>query len=91
MISKVNAKVILIIQKDKLLKDIDIKKYSEQYDNLKVIYNSDFHDRYIIIDKAIIYHLGTSLNHAGKKIFGINKLEDKDVQNTLLTKIKNLI
>ena len=28
-----------------------------------------FHDRFLIIDKAILIHVGASLNHLGKKCF----------------------
>ena len=30
-----------------------------------------------IIDKSIVYHLGTSINHAGSKTFSINILTDE--------------
>ena len=48
---------------------MDINKYQKQYKNLKVVYNNDFHDRYIIFDHNEIYHCGASINYAGKKFF----------------------
>ena len=51
---------------------------------------SVFHDRYILIDKEIIYHCGTSLNHAGNKTFSINKLEEDIVKNSLFEKVDSL-
>ncbi len=89
MIRNVNVNTTIICKEKCLLKEIDIEKYNKQYNNLKVIYNNTFHDRYIIIDKKIIYHCGTSLNHIGSKTFSINKLEDKLVINSLLKCIKN--
>ena len=89
IISKIDKEVILITNK-KILKDIDIKKYNMQYHNLKVIKNNDFHDRFIILDKKIIYHIGSSINHLGNKIFGINIIEDDSMKEALLNKIKNL-
>ena len=53
MIRNVNVKVTIICKENCLLKEIDIEKYNEQYNNLKVIYNNTFHDRYIIIDKKL--------------------------------------
>ena len=91
MIRNIKVNTIIICKENCLLKEIDIKKYNEQYNNLKVIYNNTFHDRYIIIDKKIIYHCGTSLNHIGSKTFSINKLEDKEVIDALLNKIKTLM
>lgn len=89
IISKIDKEVILITNK-KILKDIDIKKYNMQYHNLKVIKNNDFHDRFIILDKKIIYHIGSSINHLGNKIFGINIIEDESIKEVLLNKIKKL-
>ena len=87
MISKIKVKVILITRKNNLLKQIDIDKYNKQYNNLKITYDNTFHDRYIIIDKKIIYHCGSSLNHIGTKTFSINILEDLFVKQSLLDKI----
>lgn len=35
-----------------------------------------FHDRFIIIDKNKLYHVGASLKDLGKKVFGISKIDD---------------
>ncbi len=90
MIRNIKANTTIICKENCLLKEIDIEKYNKQYNNLKVIYNNTFHDRYIILDKKVIYHCGTSLNHIGSKTFSINKLEDKEVIDSLLNKIKNI-
>ena len=87
MISKLKVNIMLITKDSKRLNELDIEKYNSQYKNLKVIRNNTFHDRYIIIDKKEVYHLGTSINNAGNGIFSINKLEDKFVINTLLDKV----
>ena len=90
IISKIDKEVILITSK-KLLKDIDINKYNKQYHNLTIIKNNDFHDRFIILDKEIIYHLGSSINHLGNKVFGINIIEENIVKKTLINKINMII
>jgi len=90
MISRLDVDVYLIIRNNSLLSKLDISKYNEQYNNLKVIYSDLFHDRYIIIDDNIIYHCGSSLNKAGTRIFSINKLEDKYVINGLLDKVREI-
>ena len=87
MIRNIDVKVILITSNKSKLKEIDIDKYNMEYSNLELRYNDTFHDRYIIIDKFIIYHLGASINHAGSKTFSINILEDEIVKNTLLQSI----
>ena len=62
----------------------------KEYHNLKVKYNNIFYDRYIIIDKSKVYHLGASINHAGSKTFSINILTDKFAITNLLKKMINI-
>lgn len=57
----------------------DINKFNAQYPNLSVKTTTDFHDRFLIIDKAEVYHIGASIKDAGKKSFGITRIEDKDL------------
>lgn len=77
MISKVNASVMIVLSTKSRLSELDVNKYGQEYDNLTLIYNDSFHDRFIILDKKEMYHLGTSINNAGTKTFAINKVEDK--------------
>ncbi len=88
MISSISVPTTLIVKNKGLLKDLDIQKYTLQYDNLTVIRNDTFHDRYIIVDDYKVYHCGASLNHAGSKVFGINVLEDEEIIACLLSKLK---
>ena len=88
MITNLNVKVIIVTRKFNLLKDIDIKKYNSQYHNLKVIYSDKFHDRFVIIDKKVLYHSGASFKDLGNKCFSINKIEDNEYLKNILKKIK---
>ncbi len=87
MIREIKVPVKIICHKNKLLKDIDIKKYQSQYNNLKVIFNNSYHDRYFIIDNSEVFHCGTSLNHIGEKTFSINLLTDEDIKKILIKKV----
>ena len=87
MIRRLKVSVTLITKNNSLLSKIDIEKYNKQYNNLIVKYNNTFHDRYIILDKAIVYHCGASINYIGYKTFSINKLQDKEVIDLLINKI----
>ena len=89
MIKELNVKVMLITKEDNKLTELDIKKYNKQYNNLIVIRNNNYHDRYFIIDKKEIYHCGTSINYARSKIFSINMLQDDLVKNILINNIYN--
>ena len=53
---------------------LDFEKYSKQYDNitLKIFLNS--HDRFLILDKKEIFHIGASLKDLGKKWFAFSKI-----------------
>ena len=87
MIMNLNVKVIIVTRKFNLLKDIDIKKYNRQYHNLKVIYSDKFHDRFIILDKKVLYHSGASYKDLGNKCFAINKIKDDEYLENILIKI----
>ena len=87
MITNLNVKVIIVTRKFNLLKDIDIKKYNKQYQNLKVIYSDKFHDRFIILDKKVLYHSGASYKDLGNKCFAITKMEDKEYLKTIIKNI----
>ena len=88
MITNLNVRVTVVTRKFNLLKDIDIKKYNRQYHNLKVIYSDKFHDRFVIIDKKVLYHSGASFKDLGNKCFAINKIEDNEYLKNILKKIK---
>lgn len=55
ILKEINKKIIIISKNiDKTLKD----KYESQYDNITFIYNTSFHDRFIILDKNKLYACG---------------------------------
>ncbi len=91
LIGNIKCKVILITRDSKRLSDIEINKYNKEYDNLAVIRDNSFHDRYFILDRKEIYLLGASINNIGDKTSMIIKLEDELVIETLLKKIDDII
>ena len=42
-------------------------KFNEQYSTVKVKKFTKSHDRFLIIDNKIVYHIGASLKDLGKK------------------------
>ena len=66
----------------------DINKFNAQYPKLSVKTTTDFHDRFLIIDSTEVYHIGASIKDAGKKSFGITKIEDKDLIQSLINKVR---
>lgn len=90
-IKNINANIITITSNKSKLSNLEINKFNKQYNKLKVIYDNTFHDRYLITDKKEVFHIGTSLNHAGEKVFSINKLEDKLIKDSLINYVCNII
>ena len=66
---------LIISSKSKLTQN-DIASFNAQFGNLSVSVNDAFHDRFLIIDGRLLYHIGASLNYVGKKVFGVGKIED---------------
>ena len=66
--------------------NLDIEKFNKQY-QISVKISNKFHDRFIVIDN-ILYHLGASLKDLGKKCFAINKFEDINYLNDILSLIE---
>ena len=70
----INKKIIIITSN---INDTLKKKYLKQYNNIKFINNESYHDRFIIIDRKIVFHCGASFKDLGKKCFGIHEIENK--------------
>ena len=80
-----------------LIEEVDIKSkiyiirgkqamLDSEYNNLKVIYNDTFHDKYFIVDNKV-YHCRASINGIGYKTFSITLMNDKESYEMLLDKI----
>lgn len=66
----------------------DINSFNAQYPTLTVKRTTAFHDRFLIIDGVEGYHIGASLRDAGKKCFGVNKIEGTDVVKDIMKKVQ---
>ena len=86
ILSKTNKKVIVYS------KNIDeelINKYKKQYNNVTLIHNDSYHDRFIIIDNKILYHCGSSFKDLGTKCFCISKIENQELIRDMLSSVIN--
>jgi len=54
---------------------LDIDKYHLQYEQIEVKLFSKSHDRFLVIDNRVVYHIGASLKDLGKKWFAFSKME----------------
>ena len=76
---KNNVEVVILTSNKSNIQNIDIQKFNKEYPILKVAKTNKFHDRFIVLDNEEMYHLGASIKDLGKKCFGINKIEDKEI------------
>lgn len=85
MLRKIDVEILVVSKNiNKTLKE----KYESQYKNISFLYNTSFHDRFIIIDKKKLYSSGASFKDLGKKCFAINEMENEAELAELLAKIK---
>ena len=69
------AVTIYTFKKTKLTAQ-DVAAFNAQYPQLDVKYTNVFHDRFLILDGKIVYHIGASLKDAGKKCFAVSLMKD---------------
>ena len=65
---------------------LDLNKFKDQYFTIEVKVSKVIHDRFIILDGELLYHLGASLKDLGRKLFGFTKMDKSGLR--LLEKIK---
>ena len=84
ILKNVDKKIIIVSKNiDEILK----RKYESQYKNIEFINSNSFHDRFIVIDRKILYSCGASFKDLGKKCFAINEMSSKELVFNLLEKI----
>lgn len=67
----------------------DVDTFNAQYPLLEVRHTTSFHDRFLILDCAEVYLIGASLKDAGKKTFGIARLEDDGAARAILARLEH--
>ena len=66
------------------LHEVDVAQFNAQYGDTLTVKESDkFHDRFLIIDKSTLVHVGASLNHLGKKCFAFSSLDKSNISDIL--------
>ena len=84
-----NVEVTILTSNKSNIETLDIKKFNKEYPTLKVAKTNKFHDRFIIIDKKEMYHIGAYIKDLGKKCFEINKIEDKEIIEKFINKLES--
>ncbi|TCC99959.1 ORF6N domain-containing protein [Pedobacter psychroterrae] len=69
-----NVSLSIYTKKDCIL-SLDLVKYKAQYGVITVKEFKHAHDRFLILDDDVVYHIGASLKDLGKKWFAFSKME----------------
>ena len=80
---KKGVNVIIYTDPKTKLTQQDIQAFNAQYPTLTLNYTTKTHDRFLILDNTILYHIGASLKDLGKKNFGFALLEPFLIQDLL--------
>lgn len=88
MLRSINKRIIII---SKNIDDLLIKKYKTQYQNIEFINTNPFHDRYIVLDRSIVYSSGMSLKDVGKSFSYINREQEKIFVQELLKRLNDML
>jgi len=59
---------------------LDVEKFNNQYDTLRIKELKQSHDRFLILDEKELYHIGASLKDLGKKWFAFSKMDSLCVE-----------
>ena len=63
---------------------LDLTRHNNQYPPINIRTYRQAHDRFLIIDRSDVYHIGASLKDMGKKLFAFSKM---DIPASILTKL----
>ncbi len=59
---------------------LDLKKYNAQYRPIQIKTLKPSHDRFMILDRQTIYHIGASLKDLGRRWFAFSKMETRSIE-----------
>ena len=78
--------LVLVVKNSRkgLLHDVDVARFNTQYGNTLTVKKSKrFHDRFLIIDRTMLIHVGASFNYLGKKCFAFSSMDKSNIPDIL--------
>ena len=78
-----DVKVTIYTRSKTEISALDIQKFNEQYPSVILKYTENIHDRFLIIDNKILYHIGASLKDLAKKCFGFEIMDSSWITEIL--------
>lgn len=86
---KKEVRLVFLSSKKMNISKRDINSFISQYGEIILHFDDSYHDRYLIIDDNMFYHLGTSINYIGKRFTQISLISDQDIIETLRRRVKS--
>jgi hypothetical protein len=80
----------LYLSSKERLGDEAYRRFAAEYGLITLHETVAFHDRYLILDHSEVYAIGASLNNAGRKTFGVYRIEDDQIIHGLLERLSSL-
>ena len=71
---QIGVKVTIYTYPKTKITPLDVQKFNEQYPVLELKHTEKIHDRFLIIDGKILYHIGASLKDLAKQCFAFEIL-----------------
>jgi hypothetical protein len=80
---KKGVNVIIYTDPKTKLTSQDIQTFNKQYPTIILNHTTKMHDRFMIIDNKVLYHIGASLKDLGKKCFAFEILDSSFIPDIL--------
>ena len=80
---KKGVNVLLYTDSKTKITNLDVQKFNAQYPTLTLNFTSKMHDRFLIIDNSVLYHIGASLKDLAKKCFAFEILDSSLIPSVL--------
>ena len=88
---KAEIKLVVVTSSRANIGRREISSFSDRYGVLQVKIDNKFHDRYLILDNELFYHLGSSINYIGKRLSQITLIKDNDIISALKNRVDSLL
>lgn len=68
-------------------KNAKLDKFNTQYPTITLNYTETFHDRFLILDNATAYSIGSSVKDAGKRCFAVTQINEEWMVKMILERL----
>ena len=75
--------ILLYTDSKTKITNLDVQTFNGQYPTLTLNFTSKMHDRFLIIDNSVLYHIGASLKDLAKKCFAFEILDSSLIPSVL--------